>query len=77
MHVLCPKHLLFGLCLWFFTSTFHQETEWYTNLNYKKVTTLQSRGVFCQQFHPLVFEIFLKFATKRAEMTVKEHVAQK
>ena len=31
-----------------------------------------SRGVFGQQFDPLVFENFSKFTTKRAKMTVKE-----
>ena len=30
------------------------------------------RGVFGQQFDPLVFERFLKFATKIAKMTGKE-----
>ena len=30
------------------------------------------RGVFDQQFDPLVFENFSKFANKRAKMTVKE-----
>ena len=31
-----------------------------------------TRGVFGQQFDPLVFENFSKFTTKRAKMTVKE-----
>ena len=30
------------------------------------------RGVFGQQFDPLVFEKLSKFTTKRAKMTVKE-----
>ena len=33
---------------------------------------IQGRGVFDQQFDPLVFENFSKFATKSAKMTVKE-----
>ena len=31
-----------------------------------------NRGVFGQQFDPLVFENFSKLTTKRAKMTVKE-----
>ena len=30
------------------------------------------QGVFGQRFHPLVFESFSKFTTKRAKMTLKE-----
>ena len=31
-----------------------------------------NRGVFGQQFDPLMFENFSNFTTKRAKMTVKE-----
>ena len=48
------------------------QMDMYATITRLKSPLTQTRGVFDQQFDPLVFESFLKFATKRAKITMKE-----